>query len=146
MQNAVRVGGKGTMRRKKKVVHKTTGGDDKKLTTALKRLQVTNLSVQLFLLRACGGKRAFLSSTKVNVADGKSTIWHRCNSFLAHNPPLEYSAVQRPQPLAASARPLILLLLKHSWSRHILFYLRLLSTRPAYYGKLESPHIATCQS
>jgi nascent polypeptide-associated complex subunit beta len=40
MQNQVRIGGKGTPRRKKKVVHKSGGGDDKKLQAALKKLQV----------------------------------------------------------------------------------------------------------
>lgn len=40
MQQSVRTGGKGTMRRKKKVVHKSGGGDDKKLAASLKRLQV----------------------------------------------------------------------------------------------------------
>lgn len=39
----VRIGGKGTTRRKRKVVHKTAKGDDKKLTNVLKRLAVNSI-------------------------------------------------------------------------------------------------------
>ena len=38
MQNQVRIGGKGTVRRKKKVVHRTATTDDKKLQSSLKKL------------------------------------------------------------------------------------------------------------
>ena len=41
---AVRIGGKGTPRRKVKKVHKTTGTDDKKLQSALKKLNVQPIS------------------------------------------------------------------------------------------------------
>jgi nascent polypeptide-associated complex subunit beta len=37
---AVRIGGKGTPRRKVKKTHKSSGADDKKLQTALKKLNV----------------------------------------------------------------------------------------------------------
>merc|ERR1711879_233693 len=40
MQASVRIGGKGTPRRKVKKVHKSAGTDDKKLQTALKKLNV----------------------------------------------------------------------------------------------------------
>jgi len=40
MQNAVRIGGKGTPRRKTKKVHKSSGTDDKKLQTTLKKMNV----------------------------------------------------------------------------------------------------------
>jgi len=43
MQQNVRIGGKGTARRKKKVIHKSSGTDDKKLQTSLKKLQVSNI-------------------------------------------------------------------------------------------------------
>jgi len=43
MQQYVRTGGKGTVRRKKKVIHKSVGTDDKKLQTSLKKLQVSNI-------------------------------------------------------------------------------------------------------
>ena len=41
---AVRIGGKGTPRRKVKKVHKTTGTDDKKLQSASKKLNVQPIS------------------------------------------------------------------------------------------------------
>lgn len=40
MQQSVRIGGKGTPRRKVKKVHKSAGADDKKLQTSLKKLNV----------------------------------------------------------------------------------------------------------
>ncbi|KAI9804988.1 MAG: Nascent polypeptide-associated complex subunit beta [Piccolia ochrophora] len=40
LQQSVRIGGKGTPRRKQKKVHKSAGTDDKKLQTALKKLNV----------------------------------------------------------------------------------------------------------
>lgn len=39
----VRIGGKGTARRKKKVVHRTATTDDKKLQSSLKKLSVNNI-------------------------------------------------------------------------------------------------------
>jgi len=39
----VRVGGKGSARRKKKIIHKTAANDDKKLQSNLKKLSVTNI-------------------------------------------------------------------------------------------------------
>lgn len=41
--NQVRIGGKGTARRKKKVVHRTATTDDKKLQSSLKKLAVNNI-------------------------------------------------------------------------------------------------------
>merc|ERR1719244_608281 len=43
MQAQVRIGGKGTVRRKKKVVHRTATTDDKKLQSSLKKLSVNNI-------------------------------------------------------------------------------------------------------
>ncbi len=40
MQQSVRIGGKGTPRRKMKKVHKSAGTDDKKLQASLKKLNV----------------------------------------------------------------------------------------------------------
>ena len=42
LQAQVRLGGKGTARRKKKVVHRTATTDDKKLQSSLKKLSVRN--------------------------------------------------------------------------------------------------------
>ncbi|XP_071441800.1 transcription factor BTF3 homolog 4 [Hetaerina americana] len=43
LQSQVRIGGKGTPRRKKKVVHVTAATDDKKLQSALKKLSVNTI-------------------------------------------------------------------------------------------------------
>lgn len=43
MQESVRIGGKGTPRRKKKIVHQTPGTDDKKLQSLLKKLAVNTI-------------------------------------------------------------------------------------------------------
>ncbi|GFT52473.1 transcription factor BTF3 homolog 4 [Nephila pilipes] len=43
LQAQVRIGGKGTSRRKKKVVHRTATTDDKKLQSSLKKLAVNNI-------------------------------------------------------------------------------------------------------
>ena len=48
LQAQVRIGGKGTARRKKKVVHRTATTDDKKLQSSLKKLSVR--SQKLFLI------------------------------------------------------------------------------------------------
>ncbi|XP_028623451.1 transcription factor BTF3 homolog 4-like isoform X2 [Grammomys surdaster] len=44
LQAQVRIGGKGTARRKKKVVHRTVTADDKKLKSSLKKLAVNNIA------------------------------------------------------------------------------------------------------
>jgi len=43
LQAQVRIGGKGSARRKKKVVHRTATTDDKKLQSSLKKLSVSNI-------------------------------------------------------------------------------------------------------
>ena len=43
LQAQVRIGGKGSVRRKKKVVHRTATTDDKKLQSTLKKLAVNNI-------------------------------------------------------------------------------------------------------
>merc|ERR1712054_745247 len=53
LQASVRIGGKGTVRRKKKVVHKATTTDDKRLQNTLKRLGINSIpaieEVNLFM-------------------------------------------------------------------------------------------------
>ncbi|KAF8563028.1 hypothetical protein P879_09962 [Paragonimus westermani] len=44
MSDQVRIGGKGTARRKKKVIHKNAVVDDKKLQSTLKKLDLNNIS------------------------------------------------------------------------------------------------------
>jgi len=43
LQEQVRIGGKGSARRKRKVVHRTSTTDDKKLQSSLKKLAVNNI-------------------------------------------------------------------------------------------------------
>jgi nascent polypeptide-associated complex subunit beta len=43
LQDQVRVGGKGSVRRKKKVVHRTVNTDDKKVQSSLKKVGVNNI-------------------------------------------------------------------------------------------------------
>lgn len=43
IEGGVRIGGKGTVRRKRKVVHRTATTDDKKLQGSLKKLAVNNI-------------------------------------------------------------------------------------------------------
>jgi len=43
LQAQVRIGGKGSARRKKKVIHRTATTDDKKLQSSLKKLAVNNI-------------------------------------------------------------------------------------------------------
>lgn len=43
LQSQVRIGGKGTPRRKKKIVHQTAATDDKKLQSSLKKLSVNTI-------------------------------------------------------------------------------------------------------
>ena len=49
LQAQVRIGGKGTARRKKKVVHRTATTDDKKLQSSLKKLSVSLITVTHFV-------------------------------------------------------------------------------------------------
>ncbi|CAL8278736.1 unnamed protein product [Lota lota] len=44
LQAQVRIGGKGTPRRKKKIVHRTATSEDKKLQSSLKKLVVNNIA------------------------------------------------------------------------------------------------------
>ena len=51
LQANVRIGGKGTVRRKKKVVHRTATTDDKKLQSSLKKLsgkQITKIILETY--------------------------------------------------------------------------------------------------
>lgn len=43
LQSQVRIGGKGTPRRKRKIVHQTAATDDKKLQSSLKKLSVNTI-------------------------------------------------------------------------------------------------------
>uniref|UniRef100_S4RWJ8 Basic transcription factor 3 n=1 Tax=Petromyzon marinus TaxID=7757 RepID=S4RWJ8_PETMA len=54
LQAQVRIGGKGTARRKKKVVHRTATADDKKLQSSLKKLAVNSINgIEEYVFSVC---------------------------------------------------------------------------------------------
>eukprot|EP00295_Goniomonas_pacifica_P034355 CAMPEP_0175976686 /NCGR_PEP_ID=MMETSP0108-20121206/44651_1 /TAXON_ID=195067 ORGANISM="Goniomonas pacifica, Strain CCMP1869" /NCGR_SAMPLE_ID=MMETSP0108 /ASSEMBLY_ACC=CAM_ASM_000204 /LENGTH=114 /DNA_ID=CAMNT_0017306599 /DNA_START=8 /DNA_END=348 /DNA_ORIENTATION=+ len=71
---AVRTGGKGSVRRKKKAVHKTTTTDDKRLQNTLKRLGVNNIPAieEVNLFRDNGTVIQF-TNPKVQASIGANT-------------------------------------------------------------------------
>merc|ERR1712097_213249 len=74
LQASVRIGGKGTVRRKKKVVHKTTTTDDKRLQNTLKRLGINSIpaieEVNLFME---GGEVIHFANPKVQASIAANT-------------------------------------------------------------------------
>jgi len=75
MQEQVRIGGKGTPRRKVKKVHKTSGMDDKKLQTALKKLNVQPIQAieEVNMFKADGNVIHF-AAPKVHAAVPSNTF------------------------------------------------------------------------
>jgi len=65
LQAQVRIGGKGTVRRKKKVVHRTATTDDKKLQSSLKKL--SGILTMEILCRFSSQKASSLICALVNV-------------------------------------------------------------------------------
>ena len=61
LQAQVRIGGKGTVRRKKKVVHRTATTDDKKLQSSLKKLSgdVLTLTTGFYRIIGINGDSSF---------------------------------------------------------------------------------------
>merc|ERR1712153_143408 len=74
LQASVRIGGKGSVRRKKKVVHKTTTTDDKRLQNTLKRLGINSIpaieEVNLFM---DGGDVIHFTNPKVQASIAANT-------------------------------------------------------------------------
>merc|ERR1712097_36411 len=74
LQASVRIGGKGSVRRKKKVVHKTTTTDDKRLQNTLKRLGINSIpaieEVNLFMER---GEVIHFTNPKVQASIAANT-------------------------------------------------------------------------
>ena len=69
MQESVRTGGKGSVRRKKKAQHKTTGTDDKRLQNTLKRLGVNNIpAIEEVNLFTSDGRVIHFSNPKVQAS------------------------------------------------------------------------------
>merc|ERR1719453_2306003 len=74
LQASVRIGGKGTVRRKKKVVHKTTTTDDKRLQSTLKRLGVNSIpAIEEVNLFTEGGEVIHFSQPKVQASIAANT-------------------------------------------------------------------------
>ena len=80
LQAQVRIGGKGTVRRKKKVVHRTATTDDKKLQSSLKKLSGDDQLSRLYL---------HLWEMKYIKAEWKSEvviiIWRTCWNWIAQD-------------------------------------------------------------
>eukprot|EP01137_Pigoraptor_chileana_P011978 Opistho-2@63691 len=69
LQADVRIGGKGTPRRKKKVVHKTSGADDKKLQSTLKKFGLNVIpGIEEVTMFRDDGKIVQITSPKVSAA------------------------------------------------------------------------------
>lgn len=78
LQNNVRIGGKGTPRRKKKIVHKASNSDDKKLQSQLKKLQINPIpGIEEVNMFKDDGSVLHFSAPKVSKSFKKSilTIW-----------------------------------------------------------------------
>ena len=77
LQNNVRIGGKGSVRRKKKAVHKAAQTDDKRLAATLKRMGVQQLpdvdEVNMFKL----------DGTVIHFENPKGTLWNWFNQCVA---------------------------------------------------------------
>lgn len=87
LQQQVRIGGKGTPRRKKKVVHKTATTDDKKLQNALKKLAVNTIpGIEEVNMFKDDGSVIHFNNPKVQASLGANTfaiIGHAENKTLA---------------------------------------------------------------
>ncbi|KAG5440728.1 hypothetical protein PCK2_000164 [Pneumocystis canis] len=75
LQTSVRIGGKGTPRRKKKILHKTTSGDDKKLQSSLKKLNTHVVSgiLEVNMFKE-DGKVIHFSAPKVSASIQANTL------------------------------------------------------------------------
>lgn len=75
MQASVRIGGKGTPRRKVKKVHKGSGGDDKKLQATLKKLNVQPIqAIEEVNMFKSDGNVIHFSAPKVHAAVPANTF------------------------------------------------------------------------
>ena len=75
LQAQVRIGGKGTVRRKKKVVHRTATTDDKKLQSSLKKLSgVLTLTTRFYRLIGINGDSPFFNRRTFLVLTIKSSV------------------------------------------------------------------------
>mmetsp|Transcript_12702 Transcript_12702/g.35858 ORF Transcript_12702/g.35858 Transcript_12702/m.35858 type:complete len:147 (+) Transcript_12702:76-516(+) len=74
LQQNVRIGGKGTARRKRKAVHKSSGGDDKKLQLTLNKLGTTSVqSIEQVNMFRADGMVLHFTNPKVQAAFSSRT-------------------------------------------------------------------------
>ena len=62
LQAQVRIGGKGTVRRKKKVVHRTATTDDKKLQSSLKKLSGSSNLICLLVKYLNAKRKSYMTA------------------------------------------------------------------------------------
>ncbi|PIK59738.1 putative transcription factor BTF3-like 4 [Apostichopus japonicus] len=71
----VRIGGKGTARRKRKHLHKTAVGDDRKLQNALKRLAVNSIhGIEEVIMFKADGNVLHFNNPKVQASPAANTF------------------------------------------------------------------------
>jgi len=73
--NAVKIGGKGTARRKKKIIHRPANVDDKKLQSSLKKLAANNIpGIEEVNLFKDNGEVIHFANPKVQASLGSNTF------------------------------------------------------------------------
>lgn len=86
LQEQVRIGGKGSARRKRKVIHRTATTDDKKLQSSLKKLAVNNIpGIEEVNMIKDDGTVVHFNNPKVQAAPSANTFavtGHAENKYL----------------------------------------------------------------
>ncbi|CAF0986644.1 unnamed protein product [Rotaria sordida] len=73
--NAIKIGGKGTARRKKKIIHRPANVDDKKLQSSLKKLAANNIpGIEEVNLFKDNGEVIHFANPKVQASLGSNTF------------------------------------------------------------------------
>ncbi|CAF0771406.1 unnamed protein product [Adineta steineri] len=73
--NAIKIGGKGTARRKKKIIHRPANADDKKLQSSLKKLAANNIQgIEEVNMFKDNGEVIHFANPKVQASLGSNTF------------------------------------------------------------------------
>jgi nascent polypeptide-associated complex subunit beta len=73
--NAIKIGGKGTARRKKKIIHRPPNADDKKLQSSLKKLAANNIQgIEEVNMFKDNGEVIHFANPKVQASLGSNTF------------------------------------------------------------------------
>jgi len=73
--NAIKIGGKGTARRKKKIIHRPANADDKKLQSSLKKLAANNIpGIEEVNMFKDNGEVIHFTNPKVQASLGSNTF------------------------------------------------------------------------